>query len=516
MTARAVWLARGLRVLGLAAVITGIWLGHAWAVLAAAGGLLVAFSFPVASRAWATRRGTPSPLPSDLSHTLDLLRRAHGGVCAWAVGLADGELQTSGDVHMDAHHLRRGSAIVQLASVDGRSHVAREEEGTYVAAGDFPYGAGLLLLQPNASTTVAEAAVEDLRRFVAGLRHAELDRGERGVAEQSVAKRLAAITGGAQTLEAIARAGAELAQHLSQRGVVVLLADAATRSVRVVACSKAADRRLQGLTLPPAAPAVRAVTEGVPVASQRTDDIFGPGMPERRREERMGVAYPLVDGHFAVGALVLVGRPLPAGAPETEQIGRLVVELGPRLAAARAVHEAEERALLDPLTGLRNRREFERQLDLERAARAGVGVQAAAAREPGALIYVDLDHFKALNDSLGHAAGDAALRHVAGLLQAQVRDVDLVARIGGEEFAVWLPRAPLAEGMEVAERIRRVVEGTVWRWSGEPVAITASCGVAGYPESVADVSNLRSTADAALYRAKQGGRNRVEMAPPAG
>jgi diguanylate cyclase (GGDEF)-like protein len=514
MTSRAVWLARGVRVLGLAAVIAAIWLGGAWAVLAAAGGLLVAFSFPAASLARATRRGALTPLPSDLSHTLDLLRRAHGGVCAWAVGLADGELQASGDVHIDTHHLRRGSAIVQLASVDGRSHVAREEEGTYVAAGDFPYGAGLLLLQPNAPTTVAAAAVEDLRRFVAGLRRAELDRGEHGVAEQSVAKRLAAITGGAQTLEAIARAGAELAQHLSQRGVVVLLADAATRSVRVVACSKAADRRLQGLTLPPAAPAVRAVTEGVPVASQRRDDIFGPGMPERRREERMGVAYPLVDGHFPVGALVLVGRPLPAGAPETEQIGRLVVELGPRLAAARAVHDAEERALLDPLTGLRNRREFERQLDLERAVRAGV--HAPAAREPGALIYVDLDHFKALNDSLGHAAGDAALRHVAGLLQAQVRDVDLVARIGGEEFAVWLPRAPLAEGMEVAERIRRVVEGTVWRWSGEPVAITASCGVAGYPESVSDVSNLRSTADAALYRAKQGGRNRVEMAPPAG
>ena len=129
------------------------------------------------------------------------------------------------------------------------------------------------------------------------------------------------------------------------------------------------------------------------------------------------------------------------------------------------MHEAEERAILDPLTGLRNRREFEKTFDAERLSREG---GAAAVREPGTLIYVDLDHFKALNDSLGHAAGDSALRHVSGILQAQVRDVDMVARIGGEEFAVWLPRAPLEQGMEIAERMRRAVESSVWRWSGTP------------------------------------------------
>src|SRR5216117_3434288 len=94
---------------------------------------------------------------ADLTHTLDLLRRANGAVCGWAVGLEDGELEVSGDAHVHKDHLRRGAALVQLASADGRSHVAREPEGTYVAAGDFPYGAGLLLLQPNASTDLAEA-----------------------------------------------------------------------------------------------------------------------------------------------------------------------------------------------------------------------------------------------------------------------------------------------------------------------------------------------------------------------
>ena len=131
-------------------------------------------------------------------------------------------------------------------------------------------------------------------------------------------------------------------------------------------------------------------------------------------------------------------------------------------------------------------------------------------------MYVDLDRFKLLNDTLGHPAGDAALRHVAGILQRQLRDRDLVARIGGEEFAVWLPGAPLTEGLEVAERIRRAVESEAWQWSGSPRPLTASCGVAAYPAPVGDIDNLRGAADAALYRAKQHGRNRVEKADAAG
>jgi len=128
------------------------------------------------------------------------------------------------------------------------------------------------------------------------------------------------------------------------------------------------------------------------------------------------------------------------------------------------------------------------------------------------LIYSDLDHFKKLNDTLGHAAGDAALRHIARILEGAVRDKDLVARIGGEEFAVWMPHTPMESGLEVAERIRSTVESTQWRWSGEPYGLTISCGVAAYPDTVRDVANLRGAADAALYSAKQRGRNRVERA----
>jgi len=266
--------------------------------------------------------------------------------------------------------------------------------------------------------------------------------------------------------------------------------------------STAADSRLQGLVLPPAAPAVRATTSAVPVVSRGAEDIFGSALPDRRRQDRAGTAYPLFDGHFAFGALVVMGPQPPPGTPVADQLQRLVAELGSRLPAARAVFEAEQRAVSDPLTGLRNRREFERALNQH----------GSKAPPITTLIYADLDHFKQLNDTLGHAAGDAALRHIARILEGAVRDKDLVARIGGEEFAVWMPHTPLVSGHEVAERIRATVETTTWRWGGEPYGLTISCGVAAYPDTVRELANLRGAADAALYAAKQGGRNRVEQA----
>jgi diguanylate cyclase (GGDEF)-like protein len=199
----------------------------------------------------------------------------------------------------------------------------------------------------------------------------------------------------------------------------------------------------------------------------------------------------------------VLGPPVDADAPIIEDLSRLLTDLGPRVAAAQAVHEAERRAIVDPLTGLRNRRELERALG------------SVSGSTTSTLVYVDLDHFKKLNDTLGHPAGDAALKHVARLLEAAVRDGDLVARIGGEEFAVWLPRTGLREGMEVAERIRRSIAEKPLTWSGSVYPLTTSCGIASCPELVGDVMNLPAAADAALYRAKELGRNRVEKASPA-
>ena len=498
-----VWVGRGLAVLGLAAVIPAVLNASGWALVAALGGFVAATGLALGSLVRVWLADEPLTKPSDFHHTLDLLRRAHGARAGWAVGLDDSEVEVLGRDEVDGPARQRGAALVQLASVDGRAHIARDPAGSYIAVGDFPFGAGLLLPPPDPPPEKAAAVTEELRRIVAGMRLARSHESAEHPA-QLVSKQLAAIAGSAQTLEGIAKAGVLLAQQFTQRGAVIVLQGIgpASGTLRVVAVSTAADSRLQALLLPSTAPVVRAVTAGVPVVSRGAEDIFGDALPDRRRQDRAGTAYPLFDGHFVIGALVVMGPQLPPGTPVADQLQRLIAELGSRLPAARAVFEAEQRAVSDPLTGLRNRRELERALTLH----------GSKAPPIATLIYADLDHFKKLNDTLGHAAGDAALRHVARILEAAVRDKDLVARIGGEEFAVWMPHTPMVSGLEVAERIRATVESTTWRWSGEPYTMTISCGVAAYPDTVRDVANLRAAADAALYMAKQGGRNRVERA----
>jgi len=500
---RAVWAGRALAALGLAALILAIIRAAFWGLLAAAGGFCCALGLLLAPllRSWVTR--APASRPSDFSHLLDLLRRSYGARAAWAVGLASGDLEVTGGDATLPQTLRRGGAIAQLASVDGRAHVAREADGTYVAVGDFPFGAGVLLDNVEVAAATTAALAEELRRLVAAMRVSE----PAGRAERAdlVVRRLAALAAGAQTLESVAKAGAEVAEQVLQRAALVMVQSSAPGGapLQILGVSRAADPRLLRVTVPETAPAARAIESAVRIVTQSQNDILGGALPDRRRQERAGTAIPLFDGQVAIGALVIAGRGLDPDAVQAEQLQRLVQELGSRLAAARAVHEAEQRATLDPLTGLKNRRELERRI--EKHGQAGGPV-------PVSLVYLDLDHFKALNDSLGHAAGDAALRHIAALLTGLVRERDLAARIGGEEFAIWMPDTPLAHAVDAAERIRAGIASTTWRWNGTPYSLAASCGVAGIPESVLDVNNLQSAADAALYRAKAEGRNRVEKA----
>ncbi len=131
----------------------------------------------------------------------------------------------------------------------------------------------------------------------------------------------------------------------------------------------------------------------------------------------------------------------------------------------------------------------------------------------GALIVADLDSFASLNDALGHPAGDAALVHFANTLNYVVREKDLAARIGGQEFAVWLPDADLSSALMVANRIRERLESSSWDWQGRSWPLSASFGVADCPENTHSLDNLMARADTALYRAKREGRNRVTAAP---
>jgi diguanylate cyclase len=163
----------------------------------------------------------------------------------------------------------------------------------------------------------------------------------------------------------------------------------------------------------------------------------------------------------------------------------------------------------DALTGLANRRHFESVLarELDRVARAG---------EPALLLVLDIDHFKRVNDTRGHVAGDLVIKAVAHALQQSVRPMDTVARIGGEEFAIALPNCPPAFGPMVAERVRARIERCVVDVGlGEaPVRVTVSIGGAFAPQWVR--SNLAlwlERADKQLYRAKSSGRNRAEFEP---
>jgi diguanylate cyclase (GGDEF)-like protein/PAS domain S-box-containing protein len=160
----------------------------------------------------------------------------------------------------------------------------------------------------------------------------------------------------------------------------------------------------------------------------------------------------------------------------------------------------------DPLTGLANRRAFDRKL-------ADEWKRAAQAFSPTCLLLVDVDYFKQCNDNHGHSVGDDCLKKISQIMnQEALRPDDLVARIGGDEFAVILPHTPISGARIVAERIRQAVEDAdLPHVQGVSTRISVSVGVASSVE-YADVAEFVSDADSALYRAKAGGRNCVECA----
>ena len=194
----------------------------------------------------------------------------------------------------------------------------------------------------------------------------------------------------------------------------------------------------------------------------------------------------------------------------THQLEQRVRDRTSELSQANA--QLELLAMTDALTGLANRRHFGDQLAQEVARAAGLG-------KPVALVTMDIDHFKSINDQYGHPAGDAVLRTVAVLLEEQVRGSDLLARVGGEEFAVLAVEAPLAEATRLGERLRAAIDDASPMNVGRSVVkVTISVGVAVLWPRAGDMlrtpERLLAAADDALYRAKRNGRNRVEVAAP--
>ena len=171
--------------------------------------------------------------------------------------------------------------------------------------------------------------------------------------------------------------------------------------------------------------------------------------------------------------------------------------------------QLEQLARSDALTGLSNRRDFydKAEHEITRSRRSG---------QAFCVLMLDVDYFKKINDQYGHAGGDDVLRQLAQLLVAQMRSMDLPARLGGEEFAVLMPSTPLADAVQAAERLRIALQDTpITLGSGQVVNITASLGLAQWEASDPDIDAPLQRADSALYRAKTTGRNRLCTEPDA-
>lgn len=253
---------------------------------------------------------------------------------------------------------------------------------------------------------------------------------------------------------------------------------------------------------------LRVVVESAVEATRATGGIvIGPqgerfvsGDPDKGKERS---EWSLKAGREQLGTLILTGDEF--GPEDLEMVALLCGHAAVALDNARLHGIVERQALIDGLTGLANRRRTESALDEEivRASRLGSEL---------ALVLIDIDHFKEVNDRHGHAAGDAALRELALILVHSLREIDTAGRWGGDELALVLPGTDDAGGVQLSERIRQTLEQRkIPIEDGKPISITASFGVASFVRA-GSRERLLAAADEALYRAKGAGRNRVESA----
>jgi diguanylate cyclase (GGDEF)-like protein len=218
------------------------------------------------------------------------------------------------------------------------------------------------------------------------------------------------------------------------------------------------------------------------------------------------IVVPLIGPHGAVGVLTLerLGTDTRYDEEEFELVKLFAAQVSIALRNAETFQAAEIRARTDDLTGLLNHGTFKDWLG-----------QRVAAGEPFGLVMIDLDEFSAVNNALGHQAGDRLLREIAASIRGAARETDAVFRYGGDEFAVILSRSDAGGIAVVAQRIRAAIESggaEGSRWHAEGVSVSASVGTASYPVDGADAESLLLAADRACFVAKRRGRGRVATA----
>jgi diguanylate cyclase (GGDEF)-like protein len=230
-------------------------------------------------------------------------------------------------------------------------------------------------------------------------------------------------------------------------------------------------------------------------------------IPRTERIRESLLAIPLIAGDLRLGIIDLWRQGLDSFTEEELERGALVsFVVGAAWRSAQMFTDIEERALTDALTGLYNRRWW-------RDMAPRLMAQSRRTGDDVAVLLMDLDHFKQINDSAGHAAGDAVLRAVSGALQRVIREGDYAVRFGGEEFLIILP----GSGCQDALRAAKAVHTAVTELAAPPpeyLRVTTSIGVAAFPEHGQDLDEVVRAADQAMYRAKREGGDRVALAPP--
>lgn len=236
------------------------------------------------------------------------------------------------------------------------------------------------------------------------------------------------------------------------------------------------------------------------VESMQRVEVFGDGHQLRGLGSLKIV--PLRLGDEVLGTLVCASKRRGALGPDAVRLLEFVaLQAAQSLSRAQLFERTERMAVTDGLTGLTNHRAFHARLDEEIA-------RARRSQRPLSLIVCDIDHFKTVNDTYGHATGDLVLQGLARILGTNARSTDIAARIGGEEFALLLPDTNLSGGKEIAERLRKAVEAQPFSTDLGPLRCTISLGIASFPPCPADKQALFEAADRCLYQSKRSGRNR--------
>jgi diguanylate cyclase (GGDEF)-like protein len=229
-----------------------------------------------------------------------------------------------------------------------------------------------------------------------------------------------------------------------------------------------------------------------------------PVLPEKwEREDEDSYLLVPVDGGGFRGILVCASREENRNyhKRDVEMVKEVITIMRMGISHAHHIETLEEQATSDGLTGLLNQRTFRKRLSID--------LSKLDSRLGCAVIMADIDHFKVVNDTYGHQAGDEVLKNIANIIQKTIRKAVMAARYGGEEFVLYLHNVDREKAKQKAERLRLIIEQMRFEFGGKEVGITASLGIACYPSDGSETRELLERADEALYRSKQGGRNRT-------